>query len=446
MSAVLDSNRSSGVITSSDPDYESRRRTFNAMIDRRPLEIHLCAHVDDVVAAVSRARDLGVPVAIRGGGHSVAGHGIGEAALVVDLSGMRRVGVDPALRRAVAEGGATWSDYDAATLRFGLASTGGTFIDTGIGGLTLGGGIGYLMGTQGFTVDTLTGVRLVTATGEIVRASEDENADLFWAVRGAGANFGVVVEFEYRLQPVGDLYGGAISYPLWAAADVLAVTRDLAAEAPDELTLQFVAGRRVGDTAVLACYQGREEDGERLLRPLRKAAPVVTDALRSRSYAEMQATNELLPFGLRHYWKGHFLRSLPDELVQVSADQVACRPETGFSTVLIEFIGGAPLRVPEEAMAFNQRDARVNASALGIWAKAEADADHVAWARTYAAQIAQHATGGEYVNYIAEDATGDRLRAAYGEAKLARLQELKSRYDPENLFRFNQNITPSAVA
>lgn len=414
------------------------------MIDRRPREIHVCAHVDDVVAAIGRARELGLPVSIRGGGHSVAGNCIGDGALVVDLAGMRRVTVDPAARVATAEGGATWEDYDTATQRFGLASTGGTFTDTGIAGLTLGGGIGHLMGTQGFSVDTLTGVRLVTAAGDIVRASATENADLFWAVRGAGANFGVVVEFEYRLEPVGELYGGAISYPMSSARDVLRATRDLAAAAPDELTLQCLVGRRTGDTTVLACFQGREEDGERLLRTLRHAGPVETDAIRSLSYAEMQATNALLPFGLRHYWKGHFLGSLPDELVEMSVDHIARRPGAGFSTLLIEFIGGAPLRVPAGAMAFNQREARVNASALGIWANREADREHVEWSQDYAAAIAPQARGAEYVNYMVENVSGDKLRAAYGDTKFVRLQELKARYDPDNRFRFNQNITPSA--
>ncbi|MDQ6857510.1 MAG: FAD-binding oxidoreductase [Chloroflexota bacterium] len=444
MSGGIHEMERSRIVSSSDPDYDSKRSTFNAMIDRRPLEIHVCAEADDVVAAVRRARELRVPVSIRGGGHSVAGQCIGDGALVVDLAGMRRVVVDPAARAAVAEGGATWEDYDTATQRFGLASTGGTFTDTGIAGLTLGGGIGYLMGTQGFTVDTLTGVRLVTAAGEIVRASEAENADLFWAVRGAGANFGVVVEFEYRLQPVSEVYGGMISYPMSAAAEILRVTRDLAAEAPDELTLQCIVGRRTADTTVLACFQGPKEDGERLLRPLRQALPVAIDALRSRSYAEMQATNALLPFGLRHYWKGHFLRSLPDDLVEMSADHVAHRPDSGFDTLLVEFIGGAPLRVAVGAMAFNQRQARVNASALGIWANREADDEHVAWARAYATGIAPHATGAEYVNYMAEDVHADRLRASYGDTKFARLQELKRQYDPDNVFRFNQNIMPSA--
>ena len=431
------------IVSSSDPEYDSRRATFNAMIDRRPVEIHLCADVAGVVAAVRRSRELGLPISIRGGGHGVAGHCIGEGALVVDLGGMRNVTVDPVARTAVAQGGATWEDYDTATQRFGLASTGGTFTDTGIAGLTLGGGIGYLMGTQGFTVDTLIGVRMVTASGEIVRASEDESADLFWAVRGAGSNFGIVVEFEYRLQPIGELYGGTISYPITAAREVLRITRDLASEAPDELTLQCIMGRRTADTTVLACFQGRADDGEHLLRPLRTAASVETDTIRSLKYTEMQATNALLPFGLRHYWKGRFLDAMDDELVEMSADHIHHRPESGFSTILIEFIGGAPLRVSAGAMAFNHRSARVNASALGIWSQKQADDEHIKWAQAYATGMTPHATGAEYVNYMAEDVPGDRLRTTYGDAKFARLRELKELYDPDNVFRFNQNITPS---
>lgn len=430
------------VVTASDAEYDSLRGTFNGMIDRRPLEIHVCAGVDDVVAAVRRARDLDVPISVRGGGHGVAGHAIGDGALAIDLAGMRRVTVDPVDRRAVAQAGATWADYDTATLRHGLASTGGTFVDTGIAGLTLGGGIGYLMGTQGYTVDTLAAVRVVTATGEVLRASAGENADLFWGVRGAGANFGVVAEFEYRLEPVGELYGGEIGYPLSAAAEVLRAVSALAAEAPDELTLQVIVGRRTAETSVLACFQGSAEDGERLLRPLRRVGAVQKDALRALTYTEMQATNPLLPFGLRHYWKGQFLRTLPDELIEMSAEHALHRPEGGFGTILIEFIGGAPLRVSPDAMAFNQREACVNASALGIWLEPGADAEHIAWAREYAARLAPSATGAEYVNYSAADVPLDRLRAAYGDGKFARLQQLKQRYDPGNVFRFNQNIPP----
>lgn len=443
MSAVAQGARERRIVTSSDPDYDTLRATFNGTVDRRPAEIHVCTHDGDVVAAVRRAVEMGAPIAVRGGGHSVAGHCVGDGAVVIDLAGMRRVTVDPAARTAVAQGGATWQDYDTETLGFGLASTGGTFTDTGIGGLTLGGGIGYLMGTQGLTVDTLSAVRVITTDGDVVRASPDENEELFWGIRGAGGNFGVVVEFEYRLQPLPDLYGGMISFPLGAAADVITAARDLAAVAPDELVLQALAGRRGADAAVLVCFQGAADEAEPLLRPLREAAPVTVDALRPLTYAEMQATNALLPFGLRHYWKGRFLKSLPDELIRFSAEHVADRPQSGFATLLIEFINGAPLRVPADAMAFNQRDATVNASALAIWADPHADAEHIAWARKYASGIAPHATAAEYVNYMADAAGSEPLRAVYGESKFARLQRLKAEYDPHNLFRFNQNIEPA---
>ena len=429
------------VVTPTDPEYDTCRATFNASVDRRPVEIHICTSIEDVLVAVRRARELDLPVSIRGGGHSVAGHSVGDGALMVDLTAMKHVEVDPVARTAVAQGGATWQDYDAATLRHGLASTGGTFVDTGIAGLTLGGGIGYLMGTQGFAVDTLAGVRMVTATGDVVWSSERENADLFWGVRGAGANFGVVVEFEYRLQPIEELYGGAITYPMEAAADVLRVTRDLAAAAPDELTLQFVGGRRFADTLVLACFQGSSAEGEHLLQPLRDLGRVQMDELRPLTYSEMQATNPLLPFGLRHYWKGRFLRSLPDELIEASGSHLVMRPP-GFSTILFEFIGGAAHRGDLDAMAFNLREATINASALGIWPRADDDTANAAWVREFASVIAPQATGAEYVNYAATDTPVERLRATYGDAKFARLQALKRRYDPDNLFRFNQNVPP----
>ena len=431
------------VIAAGHADYDLLRATFNAMLDRRPAEIHVCSSVDDVVAAVRRAGQQGLPISIRGGGHGVAGHCVGDGSLVVDLRGMREVAVDAQRRVAVAGGGATWEDYDTATQRFGLASTGGTFLDTGVAGLTLGGGIGYLQGTHGFAVDSLTGVTMVTASGDVVHASACEREELFWAVRGAGANFGVVTEFEFRVSPLGELYGGAIDFPLASAAEVMRVTRDLADAAPDELSLQLVLGRRDAVSTVLVCFQGSESDAVELLAPLRRIHPVENDALRVLTYAEMQATNPLLPFGLRHYWKGHFLREYPDSIIDATAEHVARRPAGGFATVLIEFINGSPLRVAADSMAFNQRSARANASALAIWVDAAQDAEHVAWARDYAALLEPAATEAEYVNYMADDTPPDRVRAAYGDGKYARLRQLKRQYDPDNVFRFNQNIPPA---
>ena len=434
------------VISPGDPDYDTQRATFNAMIDRRPARIAICSTVSDVVAAVEHARDEGLPISVRGGGHSVAGHSIGEGAVVVDLVGMRRIEVDPQRQVAVAGGGTTWEEYDTATQNHGLASTGGTFADTGIAGLTLGGGIGYLQGTLGFAVDCLVGVRLVTADGEIVHASEDDNADLFWAIRGGGGNFGVVVDFEFRLHPITELYGGLIVYPSTAASEVLRLVRDLAAGAPDELMLGAVLGgdRESGkDTVVVsACYQGPAAEGERAVASLRGSLPAMMDTLRPLSYAEMQATFAPMPFGLRHYWKGQFLRELPDELIDATIEQFDHRPRPGLSGILFEFIGGAPTRVPTETMAFNQRDARQNVSALGVWEDPAQDAAQIAWARQVGATLESSATMGPYVNYMSADEPDGRVRAAYGD-KFDKLRQIKKRYDPGNVFRFNQNITPA---
>ncbi|GAC1472612.1 MAG: FAD-binding oxidoreductase [Chloroflexota bacterium] len=443
-----ESSGSSGarVITPGDPDYDRRRATFNAMIDRCPACIVTCSTEADVVAAVKRARDAGLPISVRGGGHSVAGHCIGEGALVVDLVNMRRIEVDPERQVAVAGGGVTWEEYDAATQAHGLASTGGTFADTGIAGLTLGGGIGHLQGTFGFAVDCLIGARLVTADGQIVYTCADENADLFWAIRGGGGNFGVVIDFEFRLNPVTNLYGGTLLYDLAVASEALRVTRDLAANAPDELMLLAVIGtnRESGReaTVVSACYQGTATEGERAVEPLRRMVPAMMDTLRPLSYGEMQATFPPLPFGLRHYWKGHFLRELSDELIDATIEQFRERPRPSFSGVLFEFISGAPTRVPTEAMAFNQRDARQNVSALGIWENPAQDKAQIDWARGVGTMLESSATVGPYINYMSADEPDGRVRAAYGE-KYDRLRQIKKRYDPENVFRFNHNVTPT---
>jgi FAD/FMN-containing dehydrogenase len=360
---------------------------------------------------------------------------------------MRQVRVDATNRVAIAGGGATWLDYDTATQKFGLASTGGTFTDTGVGGLTLGGGIGYLQGTLGFAVDSLVAVEMVTADGEIVRASERENADLFWAVRGGGGNFGVVTSFEFRVHPVGDLYGGVIAYPAAEAARMLRVVRELAAAAPDELVLQALLGtsRQTHNevAAVIVCFQGSASAGERAIAPLRSTLRPLLDVVRPLSYAEMQATSALMPFGWRHYWKGQFLSEFTDAVVDMAVEEFGLRPVPSWSGLLFEFIGGAPNRVPEAAMAFNHRGARFNVSALGIWEDPAQDAAQTAWARRFAAALAPGSAGAGYVNYMNADEPSDRVRLAYGNAKFDRLRQIKKRYDPDNVFRFNQNIPPA---
>ena len=306
---------------------------------------------------------------------------------------------------------------------------------------------GHLQGKLGFAIDNLIGARVVTAEGEVVRASADENEDLFWALRGGGGNFGVVTDFEYRLHPVTELFGGVLVFPPDAASRVLRSVRDLAAEAPDELVLQYMLGINPLDgseaTVVSACYLGSHADGERAVEPLRKVATPIVDLLRPLSYTEMQATFPVLPFGLRHYWKGHFLKQLPDEAIDASFEHFNTRPKPSLSTLLFEFIGGAPTRVPPESMAFNQRDARFNASALGIWGEQAQDSGQVRWAREFAAMLEPYTAGSSYTNYMSADEPMDRVRAAYGDEKFTRLREIKKRYDPDNVFRFNQNIPPA---
>jgi FAD/FMN-containing dehydrogenase len=428
-------------------DFESRRTAFNGMIDRNPAYIVRCSSVDDVRGAVRFAREKGLPISVRGGGHGIAGLCIGEGAVVVDLVGLRDVKVDPDTKTAVAGGGATWEEYDNATQAHGLASTGGTFTDTGIAGLTLGGGLGHLMGKLGLSIDNLIGAHVVTADGEGVKASETENADLFWALRGGGGNFGVVTHFEYRLHPVTELYGGMIVFPPDAAPQVLRVVRDAMADAPDELVMMSLIGTdgesRMDANIVSACYQGASAEAERLLAPVRSVAEPMIDLLRPLSYTEMQATFPLMPFGLRHYWKGHFLRQFPDDLIDAAYDHFNTRPQPSLSGLLFEFIGGAPTRVPSDSMAFSQRDARFNVSALGVWEDPALDDGHVRWAREFGAMLEPNATGATYVNYMSADEPSDRIRAAYGDEKFGRLQQIKKQYDPDNVFRFNQNIPPA---
>ena len=435
------------VATPSDPDYDTRRATFNGLVDRRPTFVAACSSSADVAAVINHARESGLPVSVRGGGHSVAGHCIGDGAAVVDLRGMRQVRVDATRRLATAGGGATWEDYDTATQKFGLASTGGTFTDTGIGGLTLGGGIGYLQGTLGFAVDSLDAVEIVIADGEIIRASEGENADLFWAIRGGGGNFGVVTSFEYRVHPVRDLYGGVIAFPVAEAARMLRLARDLAADAPDELVLQAVlsTSRELHDdvAAVIVCFQGSVSAGERAIASLRDTLRPVVDAVGALSYNAMQATSAPLPFGLRHYWKGQFVSELSDEMVDMAVEEFHRRPVPSLSTLLFEFIEGAPNRVPASAMAFNHRGARFNASALGIWEDPTQDTAQIEWARRFAAALTPGSSGSSYVNYMNADEPSERVRLAYGDAKFDRLRQIKKRYDPDNIFRFNQNILPA---
>jgi FAD/FMN-containing dehydrogenase len=424
------------VISPGDLGYDPGRLTFNGIIDRRPALITRPLDVDDVVAAVAYAAGEGLPIAVRGGGHSVAGHCIGDGSLVVDLRLMRSVSVDPDARLATCGGGALWEDLDPPCLRHGLATPGGTFGDTGVAGLTLGGGIGHLNGLHGLTLDNLVGATVVTAAGDVVRASDDENTELFWALRGGGGNFGVVTDFTFRLHPVGLFRAGQLVYELDGAVGVVTKWRDLVKEAPDDLaTFAFMAQSSVGEadgTIInVADFGGHGDDA---IAELLSDPEPVANTIRPMYYAELQDIFGRMPFGLRNYWSGRFLRELPDELIKLSADFLGAGVP---GSVMFEPIFGAAARVPVAATAFAGRDAAYNATFLAVWEDAADDEQRIAAARGFSALLQPWSTGAQYVNYASEsDGEED------GGERFTRLREVKRQYDPDNLFRFNHNIPP----
>jgi len=431
------------VIDADDAGYDPARLTFNGMIDRRPELIVRPLDADDVVAAVSLARERDLPIAVRGGGHSVAGHCIGEGGLAVDLRLMRSVTVDPEARMATCGGGALWEDLDPTCLRHGLATPGGTFGDTGVGGLTLGGGIGHLIGLHGLTLDNLVGATVVTADGQVVRAAEDENADLFWALRGGGGNFGAVVDFTFRLHPVGLLLGGLLLYRLADAAEVVTTWRELMAGAPDNLAcFAGVTRSALQDEEgvfISVAYFGDPPEGYEAIQLLMDGPAPVADGLRPMYYAELQEIFGRMPFGLRNYWSGRFLRELPDELIELTAAQFDAEHVRG--SILLEPLCGAAKRVSPEATAFAGREASYNATFISSWTDPGDDERSIDVTRGYSSALAPWAIGGGYINYASES-VGDGLETEYGAQRFARLREIKGRYDPDNRFRFNHNISP----
>ncbi|HET7702240.1 MAG TPA: FAD-binding oxidoreductase [Candidatus Limnocylindrales bacterium] len=434
-----------GSLVPGDAGYDEARISFNGMLDRRPAAIVPCTTTAEVQAAVRAARAADLPIAVRGGGHSVAGHGIADGALMVSLAGMRTVTVDPAGRTADAGGGALWEDVDGATTAHGLAVPGGTFVDTGIGGLTLGGGLGWLMPLAGLTCDNLVAAEVVTADGSVAIAGDGGDPDLLWALRGGGGNFGVVTRFTYRLIPVGPIFGGRLLYPATAAAEVLARIERIVDEHPTA-TMPTLTIRRNPDFGhVIGVLLGIVDgsDPEPILRILRDDLPRVADEVGPMTYPQLQAITGLIPFGVRHYWKGHFLRGLDGATLAAVADAAGASDAVGSSFVLIEGIVGAGRTEPPGGAAFGQRAARWNASALAMWDSPADDETAVGWARRVADLLAGASlSGGGYVNYSPVDETVERIRATYGADRWTRLVAVKRRYDPDNVFRYNHNIAP----
>jgi FAD/FMN-containing dehydrogenase len=437
-----------GVLRPTDEGYDEARKIHNGMIDRRPTLIARCAGVADVITSIRFARDQRLLVSVRGGGHSIPGFSVCDGGLMIDLSRMRGVRVDAARETVRAEGGVTWGDFDHETQAFGLATTGGVVRPTGIAGLTLGGGHGFLMRKHGLACDNLLSVDLVTAEGHLLTASADEHADLFWGLRGGGGNFGIATSFEYQLHHLGPILGGMLIYPLARAKEIFRIYRDVTSAAPDEVNLIFALATLPDGTqaaAVLGCYAGSVADGERVLGPLRASVPLLADQLGPIPYTSLQSIPENFnPPGMRNYWKSDYLTQLSDDAIDLLVEEYPSVPAP-YTHLIIEQMGGAVSRIREDDTAVSHRDARYNAAIIGMWAEPAEDERTIGWVRRLWESLRPFTSGGVYVNYQMADEGEDRLRGAYGPEKYERLVALKDKYDPTNLFRLNQNIRPTAT-
>lgn len=441
------------LLLAGDSGYDEARALWNAMIDRRPALIARCAGVADVIRSVNLARDHGLLVSVRGGGHNIAGKAASDGGLMIDLSPMNEVRVDPAARTARVGPGATLGDVDHETQAFGLATPLGINSTTGIAGLTLGGGFGWLSRKYGFTVDNLLAADVVTANGELVTASETDNSDLFWGIRGGGGNFGIVTSFQFQLHPVGpEVLSGLIVYRFEDAGNVLRHYRSFVAQAPDDLSCWAVLRKapplpflpeEVHGTEVLiiaVLHAGDMKEGERLLRSLREYGDPIADVVMPHPYAGFQqAFDPLLTPGARNYWKSHNFSELSDGAIETILEYVGRLP-TPHCEIFVAQLGGAASRIAADATAYPHRDAAFVLNVHTRWEDAAQDEECIAWAREFADATTPLATGGVYVNFISEGE--ERVRAAYG-ANYDRLVELKNRYDPTNLFSLNQNIKPT---
>jgi len=436
-----------------DPGYDDARRVFNAAIDRRPALIARCSGASDVIKALALAREHGLDVSVKGGGHSVAGHAVIDGGLTLDLRSMNAVRVDPERRTAWCGGGTNWGELDRETQAFGLAVTGGRLADTGVAGLTLGGGSGWIERKYGFTVDSLLSAEVVTADGRLLVASADRNPDLFWALKGGGGNFGVVTGFEFQLHEVGPLlYGGMLFFPMDAAVDLLKAYRGFMDDAPDEIcggaailcappeefVPEPVRGKPV--LAIIACYVGPVEAGERAFAPLREWGP----ALEMLAPMPYEAVQGLIapgnPPGRHHYWKAGLLGELSDEAIETFVTHAA-DVVSPFTASLMLPLGGAFARIPEGDTPLEYRDAKWNYHLLGQWADPAEAERNIEWTRAFDAAMSPYAEAGIYSNFVG-DPSASAVRAGFGPEKYARVVEIKREYDPENVFRNNTNIPP----
>jgi FAD/FMN-containing dehydrogenase len=453
----LDASVKGEVITPERDGYDEARTVFNAMVDKHPAVIVRCADPHDVMATVDLARVRAAEVSVRSGGHGVTGSQIADGGIVIDMSAMTRISVDAENRLARAQAGVTWGELDAATQEHGLAVTGGRVASTGVAGLTLGAGSGWIERKFGYTCDNLVEADVVTADGRFLRANENENSDLFWALKGGGGNFGVVTQFTFRLHPLGPMvYGGMLIHPGFAARDVARAYRDFMRTAPDEIggALAFLTAppepfvpeqaRGKPICAIIASYAGDLADAEEALAPLRAIGQPVVDMLGPMPYTALQCLIEggNQP-GHRHYWKADLIDDLSDEAIDAAAPIGTSAPSP-LTVTLFQPLGGAVARVPDDATALGRRDAGWAYHALAQWDDPADDARQIGWAREFEAALAPYSTGGVYVTF-SSDSGEERVRDAYRDHH-ERLVAIKDRYDPANMFHLGQNIRPSLQA
>jgi FAD/FMN-containing dehydrogenase len=447
----LRANIRGDLLTPAEPAYDEARKLWNGMIDKRPAAIVRCTGNADVINTVKFARSNDLAVSVRAGGHNVAGKALRDGALAIDLSSMKGLRVDPRAKTARAQAGVTWGQFDRETVAFNLASTGGTISTVGIAGLTLGGGIGWLMGKYGLACDNLVSVDIVTADGRFLTTSESENADLFWAVRGGGGNFGIVTSFEYGLHDLEPITAGVAIYPFAMSKDVLRFYREFTSSAPDSVMTMAGIMNDTAETAspgdrvawIGVCHSGPEGEGEGLVRPIKEFGPPIVDMIGPMPYTTLQTIFDgAYPSGNRNYWRSNFLTELSDEAIDIIVARSDGLPSGAGTSLFFEHMQGAFGRVGEHDTAFSSRAAKHDFTVLSVWEDAAEDDKNVKWTREFGDAMKSLATGAAYVNYMMDDEGAERVRATY-EANYERLVAIKKKYDPTNFFSGNQNIAPA---
>jgi FAD/FMN-containing dehydrogenase len=444
------------VILPDDVRYASSRKVWNGMIDKHPSMIVYCLNTDDVIRSVKFARENKLLVAVRSGGHNVAGNAVCDDGMVIDLSHIKQIKVDATSRTVRAGAGLTLGELDTGVQAFGLAVPVGIVSRTGIAGLTLGGGIGWLMRRYGLTCDNLVSVEIVTADGRLLTADVDENADLFWGLRGGGGNFGIVTAFTYRLFPVNRVLSGMVCYPFERAGEILAIYQEFISNAPDELSTMAaffhssqspVLHVNIPGTFVIAihvCYSGPLHEGEEILNPLRENRPLIMDTIMERPYLEMQSMFDTAsPSGQLNYWKSTYLNKLSPQAIDVIVSYAEKVPSL-LSQIHVQHLEGAVSRIDEKETAFSYRDAKYVLNIVSRWMEQVESEDNIRWTREFAAAMEPYSMGGAYVNFMGEEGE-TTVKSSYSSSDYNRLVRLKNKYDPHNFFRLNQNIKPSSV-